>query len=148
MAAMATVRDRWAKALKNVLPTVELTFDVNPFLSKLENEILNPYEYAEVTKAGNNRIQQVRVVFRAVASKDTDYIKKFVEILDHPGTEQWAKLIREQAEPAPVDHDQPLPEGGCGHGVMYSYVRTIASPNEVGYFFYREHLLHSSKDQP
>ena len=96
-------RERWAKALKDVLPTVELSFDVNPFLSELENKILGPYEYAEVTKHSNNRIDQVRLVFRTVATKDTEYIKKFVEIIDVPGSNHWAKMIRERVDPAPLD---------------------------------------------
>ena len=110
------MHERWAKALVDVLPTAELSFDVNPFLLQLRDEkVLGPYEYAEVTKPGITRIDQVRMVFRTVARKDTEYIKKFVEIIDVPGKAHWAELIREQLEPAPMDQlDQPLPEGGCG----------------------------------
>lgn len=115
-------RESWAKALIKILPEAELVLDVRPFLPQLESEkILNPYEYAEVEKESNNRIDRVRLVFRAAAGKDIQYIKKFVEILDNPGTEQWARLIREQVEPAPLDHGQPLPEGECGRGpILYN----------------------------
>ena len=106
-------RERWATALIDVLPTVESSFDVSPFLSQLESNILVPYEYAEVTKHSNNRIDQVRLVFRIVARKNTEYIKKFVEIIDAPGFNRCAELIRKQVELTPLDQQgQRLSQGG------------------------------------
>ena len=89
----------WIRALTKCLPRAESRLNVKPLLSDLHAEgILNNYEYADVTKDGINEIDCTRLVFHAAKRRDTEYIKKFVKLLDVPETKQWADMIRREVE--------------------------------------------------
>ena len=104
----------WIRALIKCLPEAEKRLNVKPLLSVLrEKEILNDYEYAEVTKDGINEIDRTRQVFYAAERKDTEYMKKFVEILDRPGTKQWADMIRREVAAFYQPSRDPDQKGAC-----------------------------------
>ena len=94
--------DRWIQGLKKCLPKAEKRLDVRPLLSDLRAKgILSDFEHEDVKRESINEIVRTRLVFYAVEKKDTEYIKKFVEILDVAvGSKQWADMIRREAEGA------------------------------------------------
>ena len=91
---MASEEDKWSNAMRKILPQAELHLDVRPILSTLDSKnLLNAYEYQDVDSEPN-KIEKTRKVFKYVRAKGPKYIKKFVEILDRPGTERWANEMR------------------------------------------------------
>ena len=104
----------WIRALIKCLPEAEKRLNVKPLLSDLHAEgILNDYEYADVTKDGINEIDRTRLVFHAAKRKDTEYMKKFVKLLDVPGTKQWADMIKREVEAFYQPSRDPDQTGAC-----------------------------------
>ena len=111
---MASDEDKWSNAMKKILPEAELGLDVRPILSTLDSEnLLNAYEYQDVDSEPN-RIEKTRKVFKYVRAKGPKYQIKFVEILDRPGTEHWAKKIRDLVgAPNEVRYEDPETNEGA-----------------------------------
>ena len=66
----------------------------------------------EATKAVWVR-DYTRLVFHAAKRKETVYMKKFVKLLDVPGTKQWADMIKREVEAFYQPSRDPDQTGAC-----------------------------------